>query len=67
MTAYCAQVDQFAEYCEQMKRVYGRDVPLMTRERWDAACSEPRRPRLLTDEEFDDNQFSMENGNGSIY
>lgn len=67
MTAHCAPpIDQFASYCEKMKRVYGRDCPLMTRERWDAACMEPRG-RKLTDDQFDDNLFSMENGDGEIY
>jgi hypothetical protein len=49
-----------------MRQVYGKDVPLMTRERWDAACREPNSHKF-TDDQFDDNYESMRNGDGSIY
>jgi hypothetical protein len=67
MSAHCAKIDQFAEYCKSMRHIYGKDVPLMTRERWDAACSEPRKTRVLTESEFDYEQESMRNGDGPIY
>ena len=68
MTAHCAPpIDQFASYCEKMKRVYGKDCPLMSRERWDAACNEPRKARVLTECEFDYGQFNEEMGDGPIY
>ena len=68
MTAHCAPpIDQFASYCAKMRQVYGKDVPLMTRERWDAACMEPRKARMLTECEFDYGQFSEEMGDGPIY
>lgn len=67
MTAHCAPpIDQFASYCAKMRQVYGKDVPLMTRERWDAACREPNSHKF-TDDQFDDNYESMRNGDGSIY
>jgi hypothetical protein len=70
MPCHCSTshpLDQFEIYCANMKRVYGKDVSLMTRERWDAACSEPRKARVLTDDDFDYNYFSEECGDGSIY
>jgi hypothetical protein len=69
MPAHCSppfEPDSFVAYTKTMKRVYGKDCPLMSRETWDAACKEPRG-RKLTDDQFDDNQFSMENGDGQIY
>jgi hypothetical protein len=66
MPAHGAKVDQFAEYTKMMRHLYGKDCPLMSRERWDAACSQPS-VRKLTDDQFDDNQFSEEMGDGTIY
>jgi hypothetical protein len=67
VTAHCAKIDQFVEYTKMMKHLYGKDCPLMTRDRWDAACSKPRKVRVLNDAEFDYNYFSEECGDGSIY
>lgn len=68
MTAHCAPpIDQFTEYCIFMRKIYGKDVPLMTRERWDAACRQPRKVRVLTEAEFDYGNFSEEMGDGPIY
>ena len=67
MTAFCARIDHFADYCKKMKLVYGDSVPLMSRERWDAACREPRKVRVLTEAEFDYGNFSEEMGDGPIY
>ena len=68
MTAHCAPpIDQFTSYCAKMRQIYGKDVPLMTRERWDAACREPRKARVLTEAEFDYGNFSEEMGDGPIY
>jgi hypothetical protein len=50
-----------------MRKIYGKDVPLMTRERWDAACRQPRKVRVLTEAEFDYGNFSEEMGDGPIY
>lgn len=67
MTAHCAPpIDQFASYCTKMRQVYGRDVPLMTRARWDAACMEPRG-RKLSEDELDDNYEGWRSGDGPIY
>ncbi len=68
MTCYCAPpIDQFASYCAKMRQIYGSDVPLMSRERWDAACHEPRKVRVLSEVEFDYNEESIMNGDGGIY
>ncbi len=68
MTCYCAPpIDQFTSYCAKMRQIYGKDVPLMTRERWDAACREPRKARVLTEVEFDYGNLSEEMGDGPIY
>jgi hypothetical protein len=67
MPCHCASIDFYASYIAKMKQVYGADCPLMTRERWDAACRAPRNDRVLTNDEFDDSQFSEENGDGPIY
>jgi len=70
VTAHCSppfEPDSFVAYCEKMKRVYGKDVPLMSRERWEAACREPRKTRALTEVEFDYSNFSEEYGDGPIY
>lgn len=58
--------DFYTRYCEQFGAVYGADK-CPTREEWDAMCSQPRKARRLTDCEFDDNHYSMENGNAPIY
>jgi len=68
LTAHCAPpIDQFAEYCRFMRHLYGKGVPLMSRERWDAACREPRKARVLSECEFDYSNFSEENGDGPVY
>jgi hypothetical protein len=56
----------YTAYCEKFTAVYGADK-CPTREWWDNACRQPRKARTLTDDEFDDNQFSIENGDGGIY
>lgn len=61
-----ASFDFYAAYCASTTKVYGAKY-CMTREKWDAACKQPRKTRKLTDDEFDDNQFSAENGDGEIY
>jgi hypothetical protein len=58
--------DFYARYCETIASVYGADK-CPSREKWDAMCREPRTVRKFTDEEFDRNQFSEENGDGEIY
>lgn len=50
-----------------MRHLYGKGVPLMSRERWDAACREPRKARVLSECEFDYSNFSEENGDGPVY
>lgn len=57
--------DPYASYCETIAKVYGADK-CPTREQWDAMSATPRA-RKLTANEFDDNQFSMENDDGPIY
>jgi hypothetical protein len=61
-----ASFDFYTSYCESFGKVYGFDK-CPTREKWDAMCKAPRKVRKLTDDEFDHNQFSAENGDGEIY
>lgn len=58
--------DMYASYRETFLAVYGAEH-CPSREKWDAMCRAPRTVRKLSDNEFDDNQFSIENGDGSIY
>lgn len=77
MPAYCStqaigqndsdMIDNYTRHVELMRKVYGKDVPLMTRAQWDAACHAPRSVRMLIDDQFDDNYESMRNGDGTIY
>jgi hypothetical protein len=58
--------DVYTAYCATIAKVYGaHHCP--TREQWDAMCKQPRMVRKLSDDEFDDNQFGEENGDGPIY
>jgi len=66
IAAPLASFDFYTRYCEQFGAVYGADK-CPTREQWDAMCRTPRTTRPLTDNEFDDNLFSDENGDGEIY
>lgn len=61
-----AGLDMYAAYARDFIKVYGPEH-CMTREQWDAACRKPRTARKLTDDEFDDDNFSRENGDGGIY
>ncbi len=58
--------DMYTAYCEKFGATYGADK-CPTREQWDAMCKQPRTTQRLTDDQFDDNQFSLENGDGEIY
>lgn len=61
-----ASFDFYTAYCRQFGATYGaHNCP--TREQWDAMCKPPRKPRKLTEAEFDTSQFSEENGDGPIY
>lgn len=57
--------DFYTAYCETIAKVYGADK-CPTREQWNAMSATPR-VRKLTANEFDDNQESITNGDGSIY
>ncbi len=58
--------DFYTSYCETIAKTYGAEF-CPSREKWDAVCKAPRQARKLTDDEFDHNQFSIENGDGGIY
>ena len=53
----------FEQYRDLMQKVYGQEI---TRVWWDNACK-PKPSRRLTDDEFDYDQYSRENGDGPIY
>lgn len=56
----------YTSYCEKFGATYGADK-CPTREQWDAMCRKPRTVRVLSDDEFDHDQDSRENGDGGIY
>ena len=57
-------MNAFEQYRDMYRKVYGREI---TREWWDNACKKQEPQRKLTDDEFDYDQYSQEQGDGPIY